>query len=54
MMHLAHVVLFAAILSVYFAFLSGKPGRRLRFGLLLFACFAGGGLLAGLLMYPFA
>lgn len=53
MRHLLHMVLFAGILSTYFAFLSGRPGRRLRFGLLLFACLAGGGLLASLLMFRF-
>ncbi len=54
MRHLAHMLAFAAILSVYFAFLAGRPGRRRRLGLILFACLAGGGLLVALLMFPFA
>jgi hypothetical protein len=53
-LHLAHMLLFAGILSTYFAFLLGRRGRRLRFGVVLFASLAGGGLAAGLLMYPFA
>jgi hypothetical protein len=48
------MIVFAGILSVYFTFLAGRAGRRLRFGLVLFACLAGGGLLLGLLMFPFA
>lgn len=54
MRHLAHMFVFAAILSTYFAFLAGRRGRRRRLGLILFACLAGGGLAIALLMFPFA
>lgn len=54
MRHLLHMIVFAAILSIYFACLTGKPDRRVRLGWILFACLAGGGLLLGLLMFPFA
>ncbi len=54
MRHLAHMLAFSAILGTYFAFLLGRPGRRLRLGLTVFAALAGGGLALGLLMYPFA
>ena len=54
MRHLAHMLVFAAILSTYFALLLGREGRRLRLGLILFASLAGGGVLVGLLMFPFA
>ena len=53
MRHFAHMVVFAAMLSVFFAFLLGGRGRRRRFGLILFACLAGGGLALSLLMFPF-
>ena len=51
--HFAHMVVFAAMLSIFFAFLLGRPGRRRRLGLILFACLAGGGLALSLLMFPF-
>ncbi len=54
MRHLAHMIVFSAILSTYFAFLLGREGRRVRLGLILFAALAGGGFALGLLMYPFA
>ncbi|GAB4222598.1 MAG: hypothetical protein Kow0062_20750 [Acidobacteriota bacterium] len=54
MRHLAHMLVLAAILSVFFAFLFAESGRRLRLGLKLFAGLAGGALLLGYLMYPFS
>lgn len=54
MAHFLHMVLFAAILSTFFAFLSARREKRLRFGLILFGLLAGGGFVLGLLMFPFA
>lgn len=51
MRHVLHMLLFAAILSVFLAALVGRDGRRVRLALVLFASFAGGGLVAGLLMF---
>ncbi|MBP7146810.1 MAG: hypothetical protein KBD01_04635 [Acidobacteria bacterium] len=50
MRHLAHILVFSGILSVFFAALSGRPGRRLRLGAVLFAALAGGALVLGLVM----
>ncbi|UCF66190.1 MAG: hypothetical protein JSV80_10345 [Acidobacteriota bacterium] len=52
--HLGHMLLFAAILSSFFAFLVARRGRRLRYALMMWAALAGGALLLGLLMYPFS
>ncbi len=54
MRHLLHMLVFAGILSTYFACLTGRPEKRVRLGLILFASLFGGGLLLGLLMFPFA
>ncbi len=54
MRHVAHMIVFAGILSTYFALLLGRTGRRLRLGLILFASLAGGGILLGLVMYRFS
>lgn len=54
MIHLAHMLLFAGILSAFFAHLWQPRGRRLRFGLLMGAALAGGALLVALVMYPFS
>ncbi len=51
MLHTLHMLLFAAILSVFFAFLVGREGRRGRLCGVLFASFAGGGLAVSLLLY---
>jgi hypothetical protein len=50
-LHTLHMLLFAAILSVFFALLAGREGRRARLCLVLFLSFAGGGVCVGLLMY---
>lgn len=52
MYHLAHICIFAALLSVFFTLMFGRPEKRWRLGGLLFLCLTGGGLLAGLLMAP--
>jgi hypothetical protein len=53
MLHLFHVLLFSAILSVFFATLSGREGKRLKLGLILFAALAGGSVVVSLIMAPF-
>ena len=54
MLHVLHMLIFAAMLSAFFALLLGRPGRRRRLALILFACLFGGGLLVGWLMFPLA
>lgn len=53
MIHVAHMMLFAAILSTFFAHLVAQRGRRLRFAAIMWAALAGGALAVSLLMYPF-
>lgn len=52
--HLLTLVVFSALVSTVFAtLLREEPRSRLRFGLKLFAAFAGSVLLVGWLMAPF-
>ncbi len=53
MRHFAQMVVFAALLATFFAFLAGRRTQRLKFGMILFGTLAGGGLLLSLIMYPF-
>ena len=52
MRHLAHMLVFAAMLGVFFAALLGSPGRRLRVGLIIWGVLIGAALALSLLMYP--
>ena len=54
MLHILHLLVFSGLLSFFFAFLVGREGRRLRYGLTLWAILGGGSLALGLLMYPFS
>ncbi|MDQ7006922.1 MAG: hypothetical protein Q9Q40_06790 [Acidobacteriota bacterium] len=54
MFHMAHMLLFSGLISAFFALIAGRPGRRLRYGLILWAALGGGGILVSLLMYPFS
>lgn len=54
MLHLAHLLIFSGLLAAFFAFLVGREGRRLRYGITLWGILAGSGLLLGLIMYPFS
>ena len=51
--HIGHMLLFAAIVSVFFAFLQARSGRRLRYGAILWLVLVGSGLAINLLMFPF-
>jgi hypothetical protein len=54
MIHVLHMFVLASLMAVFFALLVGKPRRRLRTGLVIWAGLFGGGLLLGLVMYPFS
>ena len=54
MLHFAHLLLFSGLVGFFFAFLVGREGRRLRYGMTLWGILAGSGLLLGLVMFPFS
>lgn len=53
-LHFLHILVFSALLSVFFATMFGRQEKRWKLGGVLFLCMAGGGLLAGFLMAPFS
>ncbi len=52
MIHTTHMMIFAAIVAIFFAFLQAPRGRRVVYGLKLWGILFGAGLLVGLLMAP--
>jgi hypothetical protein len=52
--HLLHLVLFSAVVSTFFAFLTRRaPRERLRFGLILGGAMVGLSLALAWVMFPF-
>ncbi|MFN7966430.1 MAG: hypothetical protein U0V87_12160 [Acidobacteriota bacterium] len=54
MRHLLQLVLFATIVSVFFAFLLGGKRPNWRVALVLWGSVVGGAILLGLIMAPFS
>ena len=52
--HFAHMLLYASLVSTFFAVLMRQtPRERLRLGALIWLAMVGGGLALAFLMYPF-